>query len=72
MGYYLNYIVFKCLLLIFSNWWHFLIMKLKRNTYYFGEIIYFKLQYFGNASCHYQAKIISKEETDNIIIRYIK
>jgi len=28
------------------------------------------LQYFGNASCHYQAKIISKEETDNIIIRY--
>jgi len=30
------------------------------------------LQYFGNASCHYQAKIISKEETDNIIIRYIK
>ena len=28
---------------------------------------YFKLQYFGNTSCHYQAKIISKEETDNII-----
>jgi len=22
---------------------------------------YFKLQYFGNACCHYQAKIISKE-----------
>jgi hypothetical protein len=46
--------------------------ELKRNTYYFGEIIYFKLQYFGNTSCHYQAKIISKEETYNITIIYIK
>ncbi len=43
------------------------ILVLKRNTYCIGEIIYFKLQYFGNASCHYQTKIISKEETDNII-----
>jgi len=42
--------------------------ELKRNTYYFGEIIYLKLQIFSNASCHYQANIISKEETDNIII----
>ena len=46
--------------------------KLKRNKYYFGEIIYFKSQYFGNNSYHYRAKIISKEETDNIITKYIK
>ena len=37
-----------------------------------AEIIYFRLQYFGNASYHYQAKKISKEETYNIKIRYIK
>ena len=34
--------------------------------------LYFKLQYFGNSCCHYQAKIISREETDDYIIRYIK
>jgi hypothetical protein len=33
---------------------------------------YFNLQYFGNAKCIFRAKIIAKNETDNIIIRYIK